>query len=275
MTREQLVAQIREKRSFLCIGLDPDPSKLPDSVKDFENPVTEFNRQIIEATQDLCVAYKPNTAFFEAEGAKGWTSLEDTIKMIPDNIFCIADAKRGDIGNTAEQYAKAFFDNMGADAITLSPYMGKDAIQPFLNRKEKWAIVLAVTSNPGALDFQFLQTDINGLKVYQKVVKRTARWGTPDNLMFVTGATQPELLGDVREMVPDHFLLVPGVGAQGGSLEEVCRYGMTKECGLLVNSSRGIIFASSGPDFAEKARQEALKLQKQMEEMLIKYEVIR
>lgn len=274
MTRNDLITQIRKKKSFLCIGLDPDPNKIPEHLKEFPDPVLEFCRQIIEATHDLCVAYKPNTAFFESLGANGWKTLHDTFEIIPRDILKIADAKRGDIGNTADQYASAFFDYMKADAVTLSPYMGKDAIAPFLRFPDKWAIVLAVTSNPGALDFQFTDSETGGRKLFEKVVELAATWGSPDNLMFVAGATQAELLGRVRELAPSHFLLVPGIGAQGGNLNDVCRFGMTKDCGLLINSSRNILFAGQGKDFADKAREAALAVQKEMEELLRQHEVI-
>ncbi len=236
------------------------------------DPVFEFNKAIIEATHDLCVAYKPNLAFYESLGPKGWETLQKTLEIIPENVFTIADAKRGDIGNTGQQYAKAFFDELGFDSITLSPYMGKDSITPFLQQDGKWAIVLALTSNEGAMDFQTLpiETFDGPVKLYEKVLKTVSSWGTDANTMFVVGATRPEMLGEVRKLVPNHFFLVPGVGAQGGSLQEVCKYGLNADVGLLVNASRSILFASSGDDFAQKAREEALKMQQEMAEILAK-----
>ncbi|WP_423146336.1 orotidine-5'-phosphate decarboxylase [Rubrolithibacter danxiaensis] len=270
MTRTQLVEQIQLKRSFLCVGLDVDINKIPDFLLDFEDPVFEFNKQIIDATQDLCVAYKPNTAFYECMGVKGWQSLIKTWKHIPENCFSIADAKRGDIGNTSEMYAKAFFDHsasgMSFDAITIAPYMGSDSIQPFLKFADKWAILLALTSNHGSSDFQLLQD--GELQLFENVLQKANSWGNADNLMFVVGATRGEAFKTVRKHAPSNFLLVPGVGAQGGSLLEVCEYGMNSECGLIVNASRSIIYASKGRDFAERAREEALKIQQEMSEQL-------
>lgn len=277
VTRNDLISQILAKRSFLCIGLDSDITKLPAAVKNAPDPVFEFNKAIIEATHDLCVAYKPNLAFYESLGPKGWDTLQKTLEVIPKNVFTIADAKRGDIGNTGQQYAKAFFDELGFDSITLSPYMGKDSITPFLQQDGKWAIVLALTSNEGAMDFQILpiesfEDDGNTLRqpeqLYQRVLKTVSGWGTTANTMFVVGATRPQMLAEVRRIIPHHFLLVPGVGAQGGSLQDVCKYGLTPEVGLLVNASRSIIFASTGDDFAQQARAEALKMQQEMEEIL-------
>ncbi len=267
MTRRQLFEQITTKRSFLCIGLDPDPARIPKHLLSLDDPVFEFNRQIVEATHDLCVAYKPNLAFYEAQGAKGWTSLEKTLEIIPEKTFTIADAKRGDIGNTSRQYAKAFFENMDFDAITVAPYMGRDSVEPFLGFENKWVILLALTSNQGSHDFQFTSQD-NGRSLFEKVMKKAQEWGTPDNLMFVTGATHPKKFEEIRRIAPDNFLLVPGIGAQGGDLKEVCRYGLNKQAGLLVNSSRGIIFASDGEDFAQQARQVALEIQQQMSHVL-------
>ncbi len=268
MTRQALIDQIRSKRSFLCIGLDSDPGKLPKHLLRYEDPVFEFNRQIIEATHDLCVAYKPNLAFYEALGPQGWLTLEKTMRIVPDGIFTIADAKRGDIGNTSAQYARAFFEIMGFDALTIAPYMGTDSVKPFLQFPGKWTILLALTSNEGSLDFQLSEQDQSGMPLYEKVMRRAQDWGTPDNLMFVTGATHPEKFAEIRRIAPDHFLLVPGIGAQGGDLKAVCQYGLNREVGLLVNSSRGIIFASQGEDFAEKARVAALEIQQEMAHFL-------
>jgi len=272
MTRHDLIRQIKRKRSFLCIGLDTDIDKIPHHLLDHEDPVFEFNRQIIAATADLCVAYKPNIAFYESRGVAGWRSLQRTWEILPKECLSIADAKRGDIGNTSTMYAKAFFDEqasgLGFDAITVAPYMGRDSVQPFLDYGGKWAIVLALTSNVGGLDFQTIP-DAGGVQLFEQVIQRVNRWGSSDNLMFVVGATRGEAFATVRKHAPDHFLLVPGVGAQGGSLSDVCRFGMNADCGLLVNATRSIIYASSGADFAEKARQEALALQQAMEQELL------
>lgn len=277
MTRAELIQEIKTKRSFLCVGLDTDLSKIPNFLLDYEDPVYEFNKRIIEATADLCVAYKPNIAFYEYRGAAGWRSLQKTWSILPENCFTIADAKRGDIGNTASMYASAFFDEkqggLGFDSITVAPYMGQDSVKPFLDFDKKWAIVLALTSNEGSADFQNIM-DQSGVRLYENVILRTNSWGTKDNLMYVVGATRGEAFKSIRKHAPEHFLLVPGVGAQGGSLEEVCRYGMTADCGLLVNATRSIIYASNGRDFAEKAREEALILQKQMESELHKADII-
>jgi len=265
MTRQELIGIIRKKKSFLCVGLDTEINKIPPHLLREEDPVFEFNRQIIDATIDFAVAYKPNLAFYESSGLKGWISLEKTISylhMKNDRVFLIADAKRGDIGNTSQQYAKAFFEILDVDAITVAPYMGSDSVQPFLNYPNKWIILLALTSNKGAADFQYLKTGDNYL--FEQVLKTSSQWGTTENMMYVVGATQAQQLETIRKIIPDHFLLVPGVGAQGGSLKEVARYGMTKDIGLLVNASRSIIFASSKEDFAEKAREEAEKMQKEM-----------
>lgn len=267
MTRKQLIEQIKSKRSFLCVGLDVDLSKIPTHLLNSEDPIFEFNKAIIDATQDLCVAYKPNIAFYEALGPKGWESLKKTIDYIPTHCLTIADAKRGDIGNTSTYYAKTFFEYLNCDAITVAPYMGEDSVTPFTDFENKWVILLALTSNKGALDFQFL-TDVNGEELYKKVLKKSKKWGTPENLMYVVGATRAEGIGEVRKLVPDHFFLVPGVGAQGGSLEDVANYGWNSDCGLLVNSSRGIIYASNDEDFAVNARFEAQKLQQEMENIL-------
>jgi orotidine-5'-phosphate decarboxylase len=267
MTRQELIAQIRLKKSFLCVGLDTDLSKIPSHLLETEDPIFEFNKAIIDATKDYAVAYKPNIAFYECYGPKGWESLKKTIDYIPKEIFKIADAKRGDIGNTSSYYAKTFFEHLACDAVTVAPYMGEDSIKPFLAFENKWAILLALTSNKGALDFQFT-TDEKGEELYKKVLRKSIKWGTDENLMFVVGATRAEGIGEVRKLVPDHFFLVPGVGAQGGSLEDVSNFGWNKDCGLLVNSSRAIIYASSGTDFAEKAHQEAQKLQVEMAAIL-------
>ena len=277
MTRKQLIDEIKQKRSFLCVGLDTDISKIPEFLLDYEDPVFEFNKRIVEATADVCVAYKPNTAFYECRGVKGWQSLQDTLKIIPKNCLSIADAKRGDIGNTSDMYAKAFFSvndsGFDFDALTIAPYMGEDSITPFLKYENKWAIVLALTSNKGSLDFQFLN-DHGDTRLFEQVIKKVNKWGTPDNTMYVVGATRGEFFKDIRKHAPDHFLLVPGVGAQGGDLREVCAYGLNKDCGLLVNATRSIIYASNGKDFAEKARAEALSLQKEMHEELFKAGII-
>ncbi|MFD3000831.1 orotidine-5'-phosphate decarboxylase [Pontibacter toksunensis] len=272
MTREQLFEQILQKKSYLCIGLDTDPKKLPQHLLDTEDPVFEFNRQIIEATADLCVAYKPNIAFYEAQGPQGWVSLEKTLQVIPDNIFTIADAKRGDIGNTSELYARAFFETMQFDSVTVAPYMGADSVKPFLVQEGKWLILLALTSNAGSQDFQMLRLeDGNEEYLFEQVLRTSATWATPDQMMYVVGATQAEYVQRVRKLVPNHFLLVPGVGAQGGSLEDISRLGMNQQCGLLVNSARGIIYASAGRDFAERAREEAMAVQREMETYLEQY----
>jgi orotidine-5'-phosphate decarboxylase len=270
MTRKQLFAQILAKKSFLCIGLDSELSKLPPHLLEHEDPIFEFNRQIIAATHDLCVAYKPNLAFYESQGWQGWRSLEKTMAAMPSGLFTIADAKRGDIGNTSTQYAQAFFKKMNFDAITVAPYMGEDSVTPFLDFDGKWVILLALTSNKGSLDFQFTGQE-TGQALFEKVIRKAKTWGTTDNLMFVTGATHPEKFKEIRAVAPHHFLLVPGVGAQGGELDKVCEFGLNEEVGLLVNSSRGIIFASQGVDFAEKARTAALEIQTQMAQVLDKY----
>lgn len=274
MTTQQLVNQIEAKRSFLCIGLDVDLTKIPQYLIETEDPIFEFNKAIIDATHDLCVSYKPNTAFYEAYGIKGWQSLQKTINYINDNypnIFTIADAKRGDIGNTSSMYAKAFFEDLHFDSVTVAPYMGKDSVEPFLAFENKHTILLALTSNEGAFDFQINSEVLgsNGKELYKQVLETSKQWKNSENLMYVVGATKAEHFTEIRKIVPDSFLLVPGVGAQGGSLSEVCKYGMNKNVGLLINSSRGIIYASNGVDFAEKARAEALKLQKEMENIIL------
>lgn len=265
METAALVAQIRNKKSFLCIGLDVDIDKIPPHLLQTDDPIFEFNKAIIDATHDLCVSYKPNTAFYEAYGVKGWVALQKTIDYLNTNYpeqFTIADAKRGDIGNTSGRYAKAFFEDMAFDSVTVAPYMGKDSVEPFLEFENKHTILLALTSNEGAFDFQTQQVEQQEL--YKKVIETSKKWKNSHQLMYVVGATKAEYLQDIRTIIPDSFLLVPGVGAQGGSLEAVWHYGKNDQIGLLVNSSRGIIYASSGTDFAEKARAEALQLQQQM-----------
>jgi orotidine-5'-phosphate decarboxylase len=267
MDRQTLVKQIFTKNSFLCVGLDTDLDKVPAHLKHLPDPVFEFNRQIIDATYKHCVAYKPNTAFYEAQGSRGWESLQKTIAYIPKECFTIADAKRGDIGNTSALYARAFFEALQCDAITVAPYMGEDSVKPFLAFQNKWVILLAHTSNPGAQDFQLLRS-AGGERLFEAVIRQAQQWATPEQLMFVVGATQGERIGEIRALAPHHFFLVPGVGAQGGDLEAVCRYGLTSECGLLVNSSRGIIYASSGKDFSQAAEREARVLSEQMKVLL-------
>ena len=265
MTTQQLEQQIQSKKSFLCIGLDVDLNKIPKHLLNTEDPIFEFNKAIIDATHDLCVSYKPNTAFYEAFGIKGWQSLEKTINYINEKypeIFTIADAKRGDIGNTSSMYAKAFFEDLNFDSVTVAPYMGKDSVEPFLAFENKHTIMLALTSNEGAYDFQTKK--VEGKELYKTVLETSKSWKNSENLMYVVGATKAEYFTEIRKMVPNSFLLVPGVGAQGGSLSEVCKYGMNENVGLLINSSRGIIYASNEIDFAEKAREEALKLQQEM-----------
>ncbi|MBA4155094.1 orotidine-5'-phosphate decarboxylase [Flavobacterium sp.] len=269
MTTTQLIEQIQLKKSFLCIGLDVDLTKIPQHLLQTEDPIFEFNKAIIDATHDVCVSYKPNTAFYEAYGLKGWQSLQKTIEYINSKypeIFTIADAKRGDIGNTSTMYAKAFLEDLNFDSITVAPYMGKDSVEPFLAFENKHTILLALTSNEGAFDFQTKLS--NDKEIYKHVLETSKSWKNNQNLMYVVGATKAEYFTEIRQLVPDSFLLVPGVGAQGGSLQEVCKYGMNANVGLLINSSRGIIYASNGFDFAEKAREEALKLQNEMEEIL-------
>ena len=269
MTTLQLQEQIQQKKSFLCIGLDVDLNKIPQHLLELEDPIFEFNKAIIDATHDLAVSYKPNTAFYEAYGIKGWQSLQKTIHYLNENhpeIFTIADAKRGDIGNTSTMYAKAFFEDLNFDSVTVAPYMGKDSVEPFLAFENKHTIMLALTSNEGAFDFQTLNVD--GKELYKKVLETSKTWKNSRNLMYVVGATKAEYFTEIRKIVPDSFLLVPGVGAQGGSLSEVCKYGMNDTIGLLINSSRGIIYASNGFDFAEKARAESLKMQQEMAAIL-------
>jgi orotidine-5'-phosphate decarboxylase len=267
MNRNDLLARIREKRSYLCIGLDPDLKKIPAHLHHFPDPLFEFNKQIIDATHDLCVAYKANTAFYEARGVAGWQSLEKTLRHIPEEHFAIADAKRGDIGNTSLQYARAFFEALDFDAVTVAPYMGADSVRPFLNFPGKWVILLALTSNEGSRDFQ-LSPLKNGRPLYERVLRRALQWGSPEELMFVVGATHPQQFNAIRRLIPGHFILAPGIGAQGGDLEAVSRHALNDRGGLLVNSSRQILYGSQGEDFAEKARQAALALQQQMARLL-------
>lgn len=271
MTTQQLITQIHKKKSFLCIGLDVDLNKIPKHLLKEEDSIFSFNKAIIDATQHLCVAYKPNTAFYEAYGIKGWQALEKTINYLNDNypeIYTIADAKRGDIGNTSTMYAKAFFEDLGFDSVTIAPYMGKDSVEPFLAFKDKHTILLALTSNQGAFDFQTKMVD--GAELYKQVLETSKSWENSENLMYVVGATKAEFLGDIRKIIPDSFLLVPGVGAQGGNLQAVCKYGMNANVGLLINSSRGIIYASQDEDFAEAAAKKAQDLQLQMVSILSK-----
>ena len=269
MTTQELVEQIHKKQSFLCIGLDTDLTKIPEHLLAEEDPIFAFNKAIIDATHHLCVAYKPNTAFYEAYGLKGWRALEKTINYLNANypeLFTIADAKRGDIGNTSTRYAKAFFEELGFDSITIAPYMGKDSVEPFLAFEKKHTILLALTSNEGAYDFQTNRVD--GMELYKKVLETSITYKNASNLMYVVGATKANHLIEIRKIVPNSFLLVPGVGAQGGSLKEVCRYGINDQIGLLINSSRGIIYASNGRDFAQEATKKAKELQQQMREEL-------
>lgn len=273
MKRQELINQIKTKRSFLCVGLDTDLKKIPTHILNETDPIFAFNKAIIDATADYCVAYKPNLAFYEAFGVKGIISFEKTIKYLKENYpdhFIIADAKRGDIGNTSAMYARTFFEEYDIDSLTVAPYMGEDSVTPFLGYDGKWVIVLALTSNKGSHDFQ-LTEDKKGERIFEKVLRVSQNWGNKDNMMYVVGATQGRMFEDIRKIVPEHFLLVPGVGAQGGSLEEVCKYGMNKDCGLLVNSSRGIIYASNDEDFANAAGQKAKDLQIQMDAELTKH----
>ncbi len=269
MNYNQLYDQIKKKGSFLCIGLDSDPTLLPDCVKGLEYPIFEFNRAIIDATAPYSVAYKPNTAFYEAEGVKGWAQFEMTVKYIKDkypDILIIADAKRGDIGNTAQRYAKCFFESLPCDAVTLAPYMGSDSVKPFLSYPDKWSIVLALTSNPSADEFE--QLSVSGRPLYEMVIKEAMKWGSIDNTMFVLGATRPDKLKEIREYCPDHFFLVPGVGAQGGTVADVAKFGLNSSCGVLVNSSRGIIFADKSENFANVAAEKAKELADEMAQYL-------
>ncbi len=276
ISRQQLITQIKQKKSFLCVGLDPDIEKIPSFLKEYPDPIFEFNKQIIDATRDLCVSYKPNAAFYESRGIKGWQSLIDTWKYLPKECLNIIDAKRGDIGNTSDMYARAFFDEdaagMSFDAITVSPYMGSDTVTSYLSYPGKWLVLLALTSSAGSKDFQYLTTE-NG-PLYETVIQKANTWAGDDRMMFVVGATKSTEFVNIRKIAPNNFLLVPGVGAQGGSLKDVCQYGMTKECGLLVNASRSINYASNGRDFAEAARAEALKIQQEMQVELEKAGII-
>jgi len=271
MNSKELFEKICVKRSFLCVGLDSEFGKIPEFLKKEQNPVFEFNKRIIDATAPYAVAYKPNIAFYEAYGVSGWVNLRMTVDYLRANypdMFLIADAKRGDIGNTSKMYAKAFFDTIGFDAVTVSPYMGDDSVKPFIGYKDKWAIILALTSNQGASTFQFTEDKFSGLCLFEKVINYSKNWGNKDNIMYVVGATKADLLKDVRRLVPDHFLLIPGVGAQGGSLAETAQVGMNEQCGLLVNSSRSIIFADNSEKFAETAAQKAMELQQEMANLL-------
>jgi orotidine-5'-phosphate decarboxylase len=271
MTRNQLFKLIQKKKSFLCIGLDTDIKKIPTHLQDKDDPIFEFNKRIIDHTHKFTVAYKPNLAFYESQGSKGWQALEKTIEYLKQfEVFAIADAKRGDIGNTSLHYARAFFEKLDFDAVTVAPYMGSDSVTPFMGYKNKWVILLALTSNKGAFDFQFAENKETGNRLFEEVLIKSKIWGNEDNTMYVVGATQAEMLADIRKIIPGHFLLVPGVGAQGGSLEEVARFGLNDHCGLIVNSSRGIIYASSGKDFAEVAHIKAKELQVEMAQILLK-----
>lgn len=270
MTSAELFEQIKKKNSYLCVGLDTDIKKIPQHLLTLDDPVFEFNKAIIDATSPYCVAYKPNIAFYEAQGPKGWESLQKTLDYIPKNVFTIADAKRGDIGNTSGLYARAFFEAMDFDSVTVAPYMGKDSVSPFLEFENKWVILLALTSNVGSADFQTLKLE-SGVPVFHEVLSTSQQWGTTDNLMYVVGATKAEKFEEIRDLVPNHFLLVPGVGAQGGDLTSLSKFGMNSQCGLLVNSSRGIIYASANEDYAIAAAEEAKKLQQEMATCLDKF----
>jgi orotidine-5'-phosphate decarboxylase len=276
ISRQQLIDQIKQKKSFLCVGLDTDLEKIPEFLKEYPDPVFEFNKRIIDVTKDLCVAYKPNSAFYESSGIKGWQSLVSTWEYLPKDCLSIIDAKRGDIGNTSDKYARAFFNEktsgMGFDAITVTPYMGNDSVTPYLAYEGKWVIILALTSSTGSKDFQYLTTEQGYL--YEAVIQKANSWAGADRIMYVVGATKSTEFTNIRKFAPDNFLLVPGVGAQGGNLEEVCKYGITGDCGLLVNASRSILYASNGKDFAEAARAEALKIQQQMHIELEKAKII-
>ena len=277
MNQQQLFEQIQKKKSFLCVGLDTDIQKIPQHLLDTSDPIFSFNKEIIDATAEFTVAYKPNLAFYESQGSKGMISLEKTVSYVKSKypkIFLIADAKRGDIGNTSNLYARAFFGKQNYDAVTVAPYMGEDSVKPFMTYPEKWVILLALTSNQGAADFQFIENKETGDKLFETVLKKSQEWGTEENLMYVVGATKAEKLKEIREIVPNHFLLVPGVGAQGGSLQDVAHNGLNEKCGLLVNSSRGIIYASSDVDFADEARNAAKKVQQEMEALLAEANLI-
>jgi orotidine-5'-phosphate decarboxylase len=268
VNRQELFEQIKKKDSYLCVGLDTDVEKIPSHLKGSADPVFEFNKQIIDATHEFCVAYKPNIAFYEALGPKGWESLQKTLEYIPKECFTIADAKRGDIGNTSALYAKAFFQQMNFDSITVAPYMGEDSVKPFLQFKDKWVILLAHTSNTGSADFQLIESKVNGNRLYEEVLLKAQTWATPDQLMFVVGATQADKMQGICQLAPESFFLVPGIGAQGGDLEMISKYGMNKQCGLLVNSARAIIYASVEKDFAKTARAEAEKVKNEMKKYL-------
>ena len=267
MNKQELINQIKEKKSFLCIGLDTDSAKIPKHLLSFEDPVFEFNKRIIDETKDLCVAFKLNIAFYESQGINGWKSLMKTIDYIPKDIFTIADAKRGDIGNTSSMYAKTFFESMDFSSITVSPYMGSDSVEPFLKFKNKWVILLALTSNLGSKDFQKI-LDSNGVNLYENVIRKSAKWAGDDRMMYVVGATQSKLIKEVRKIVPNHFLLVPGIGAQGGNLSEVIENGLNSDYGLLINSSRSIIYSDSSLDFASSARNAAMQIKLEMERFI-------
>ena len=267
MNKQELINQIKEKKSFLCIGLDTDSAKIPKHLLSFEDPVFEFNKRIIDETKDLCVAFKLNIAFYESQGINGWKSLMKTIDYIPKNIFTIADAKRGDIGNTSSMYAKTFFESMDFSSITVSPYMGSDSVEPFLKFKNKWVILLALTSNLGSQDFQKI-SDSNGVNLYENVIRKSAKWAGDDRMMYVVGATQSKLIKEVRKIVPNHFLLVPGIGAQGGNISEVIENGLNSDYGLLINSSRSIIYSDSSLDFASSARNAAMQIKLEMERFI-------
>lgn len=277
MNYQKLIEQIRKKRSFLCVGLDTDIKLIPEHLLEKPDPVFAFNKEIIDATAEFTVAYKPNLAFYESQGSKGWESLEKTVMYIRSkykDVFLIADAKRGDIGNTSGLYARAFFEKLNFDAVTVAPYMGEDSVKPFMTYPDKWVILLALTSNKGAFDFQFLKDEASGSMLFESVLKTSQNWGSAENMMYVVGATKAEKIKEIRQIVPDHFLLVPGVGAQGGSLQEVAKNGLNSNCGLLVNSSRAIIYASNEVDFAEKAHDAALEVQQEMESLLIEAGII-
>lgn len=269
MTRNQLFKIIQKKKSFLCVGLDTDIKKLPPHLLKFDDPIFEFNKKIIDSTHEYTVAYKPNLAFYESLGSKGWQSLEKTIEYLKQfEVFTIADAKRGDIGNTSSLYARTFFEKLDFDSVTVAPYMGTDSVSPFLAYENKWVILLALTSNKGAFDFQFSENKETGKRLFEEVLSKSKEWGSEENMMYVVGATQAEMLADIRNIIPEHFLLVPGVGAQGGSLQEVAKYGLNSHCGIIVNSSRGIIYASSEEDFGDVAKTKAKELQLEMEQIL-------
>lgn len=273
MTKQELVENIQRKRSFLCVGLDTDIKKIPEHLLQEENPIFAFNKAIIDATADLCIAYKPNLAFYESMGVKGWIAFEKTVRYIKENYpdqFIIADAKRGDIGNTSAMYARSFFEELNIDSVTVAPYMGEDSVKPFLTYQNKWVILLALTSNKGSYDFQMTE-DQNGVRLFEKVLRKSQEWAGDEQMMYVVGATQGRAFEDIRKIVPEHFLLVPGIGAQGGSLEEVCKYGMNKSCGLIVNSSRGIIYVDKTVNFASASRMAAQKVQEEMDIELKKY----